>query len=97
MLLNAADFLQYLGWVMNTIDLLWSFKLTMKNGWVPLQKPDMLSQILDHDYGLHNNKNMVLIKLKYLAVCTIKKLVFEEEECSILSYTKSIQPENTSP
>lgn len=70
---------------MSTIDLLWSSKLTVKNGWVLLQKLDVLSQILDHDNSLQNNKNMVFIKLKYLAVCAIKMLAFEEEKYSILT------------
>ena len=45
-----------------------------------MEKPDMLSWRLDHSNGLHNNKDVILIKLEFLIVHTIEGLTFKEEK-----------------
>ena len=47
-------------------------------------KLDTLSQRLDYKDISHDNEDMILLKLEYLTVYTIKELVIEEEEYSLL-------------
>ena len=49
-----------------------------------IRKPDILSQKLDYSNSSYDNKNIVLIKLYFLIICTIEDLTFEEEEYSLL-------------
>ena len=49
-----------------------------------LRKLNILSQRPDYSNILHNNENMILIKLEYLVVCAIEGLAFKEEEYSLL-------------
>ena len=44
-----------------------------------------MSQKSDYGNGSCNNKDMILFKLEYLMICALKELVFEGEECSLLS------------
>ena len=45
----------------------------------------MLSQRLDHSNGLYNNKDIVLIKLEFLTVYTIERLILKEKKYSLLT------------
>ena len=45
-----------------------------------IKKPDALSCLLDYRDGLYDNKNVVLLKLEFLAVQVMKEIVFESEE-----------------
>ena len=47
-------------------------------------KLDTLSQRLDYRDISHDNEDMILLKLEYLTVYTIKEIVIEEEEYSLL-------------
>lgn len=49
-----------------------------------MEKLDTLFPRLDHDNGLCDNKNVVLLKLEYLVVCIIKKLVIKRKKHSLL-------------
>jgi len=44
-----------------------------------ISKIDTLSQRLDHRDISYDNKDMILLKLEYLIVYTIKELVIEED------------------
>ena len=49
-----------------------------------ISKLDIQSQRLDYNNSLYNNKNVVLLKLEYLAVCGLERLVLKGEEYSFL-------------
>ena len=44
-----------------------------------IEKPDALSQRLDHSDSSYNNKDIVLIKLEFEVVCVMEELAFEEK------------------
>ena len=46
--------------------------------------PNILSQRPDYGDGLHDKKNIVLVKPEYPVMWKIKRLAFEEEEYSLL-------------
>ena len=47
-------------------------------------KSNALLQRLDHGTGSHDNENVVLIKLKFLAVWVLEGVVIEREEKTLL-------------
>lgn len=47
-------------------------------------KPDILSWRPDYGNSLYDNENMILLKLEYLTVYTLKELRFEEEKYNLL-------------
>lgn len=49
-----------------------------------IDKPDTLSQRLDHGNSLHHDKNMILLKPEYLVVYALEELTFEREVYSFL-------------
>ena len=49
-----------------------------------ISKLDIQSQRLEYDNSLYNNKDVVLLKLEYLAVCALERLVLKGEEYSFL-------------
>jgi len=49
-----------------------------------ISKLDIQSQRLDYNNSLYNNKNVVLLKLEYLAVCGLERLVLKGEEYNLL-------------
>jgi len=50
-----------------------------------IEKLDILSQRSDYGNGSCNNENMILFKLEYLMICALKELIFEREECDLLT------------
>jgi len=60
------------------MSIVWGLILSCLNKF--MGKLGMLSWRLDHSNGLHNNNNMILIKLEFLIVYTIEELTFKEEK-----------------
>jgi len=50
-----------------------------------MQKPDALSQKLDHSDRFSDNKNVVLLCLEFLAIYTLEEVELIEVKQSILS------------
>ena len=50
-----------------------------------MNKPDILSQISDHDDSSYNNGNMILINLEYLVVYEIEELAFKRKRYNFLT------------
>jgi len=48
-------------------------------------KPDALSHWLNYRDRLHDNENVVLLKLEFLAAQVMKGMVFEDEEWDFLT------------
>ena len=51
-----------------------------------MEKPDILSWRPDHNNGLYNNKNIILIKPEFLIIHIIEGLTFKEKELNQVRY-----------
>ena len=56
-----------------------------------MNKLNVLSQMLDHSNSLYDDENMILLKLEYITVYTLKWLVFKKKKHGLL---KDIHQEN---
>jgi len=49
-----------------------------------MDKLNVLSQMLDHSNSLYDDENMILLKLEYITVYTLKWLVFKKKKHGLL-------------